>query len=344
MRGPQAAEKVDDVSIYQQFQRAATLPNTILPERAFSTMSEPSASVEANSLERRLLEPARGVVMPHDLASSWFDQTIQVRLAGVAALIRNPELTNHLRRSFGGALGAGASPECAATHPPSPCPWEPVCALDVFFREQMRVAGDGLPKPFVMLADTDGPDLLASLRVFGFATDWMPAAEHAFIDALSHRLPWRKIGVSTPAILDRMVETCEGVETASVPNAVTLDWITPLDAEKIDPSDRGGSILTRLHRRLNGLARWHDSILPALPEDGVREWEMMLETGGLHAPTRRPSRSGKDRRTFHAPVAMGTLVLRGDLRPFWPLLRLGERCAIGRGAVKGQGQYLLRDG
>lgn len=306
-------------------------------------MPEPSASVEVNSLTRRLLEPARGVAMPLDLASDWFDQTIQVRLGGAATLIRNPELTNHLRRSFGGALGAGASPECAATHPPSPCPWEPVCALDVFFREQMRVAGDGLPKPFVTLADTEGSDLIVSLRVFGFATDWMPAAEHAFVDALCHRLPWRKLGVSMPPILDRTVKTCEGIAVDSIPDTATLDWITPLDAEKIDPSDRTASILTRLHRRLNGLARWHDASLPDLPEDVVHGWETMLETEGLHAPTLRPSHSGKDRRTFQAPVAIGTLTLRGDLRPLWPLLRLGERCAVGRGAVRGQGRYSLKD-
>lgn len=306
-------------------------------------MPEPTASVEVNSLTRRLLKPARGVVMPFDLASDWFDQTIRVRLGGAARLLRNLELTNHLRRSFGGALGAGASPECAATHPPSPCPWEPVCALDVFFREQMRVEGDGLPKPFVTLADIDGPDLIVALRVFGFATDWMPATEHAFVDALCYRLPWRKLGVSTPPILDRTVETCEGIAVDSIPNSATLDWITPLDAEKIDASNRAASILTRLYRRLNGLARWHDSALPDLPEDVVHVWETMLKTEGLRAPTLHPSHSGKDRRTFQTSVATGTLTLRGDLRPFWPLLRLGERCAVGRGAVRGLGRYLLKD-
>ncbi|TRD14810.1 hypothetical protein FEV53_18345 [Palleronia caenipelagi] len=68
----------------------------------------------------------------------------------------------------------------------------------------MRLGGDGLPKPFVMLADVDGPDLIAGLRIFGFAIDWMPAADHAFVDALRHRLPWKRLVVQSRHLVDRI--------------------------------------------------------------------------------------------------------------------------------------------
>lgn len=285
------------------------------------------------------MHPARGPVSPADLAALWFDQTIRVRLGGAAGLIRNPDLLNHFRRSFGGALGAGASPEASAGQP---CPWEPPCALDVFFREQMRVEGTGLPKPFVPLADTDGADLIAGLRLFGFATDWAPAAEHAFTDALRHRLPWRKLGTVPPPLLDRWIETCEGIDPGAPPEAAALDWLTPLDAEKMDPAGKPGSILKRLHRRLQGLARWHDAALWELPDELVSYWEAIARTGEMDSPKPVPARSGLQQRTFHADTARGRLSLHGDLAPFWPLLRTGERCAIGRGATRGNGRYVLR--
>lgn len=302
------------------------------------TMPDPIHPVHPNSVQARLSLPACGILDGDQLAASWFDQTLSLRLGGAARFARQGDLAHHLRRSFGGALGAGASPECAATHPPSPCPWEPPCALDVFFREQLRVEGDGLPKPFVTLIHTDGADLIAGLRVFGFATDWIPTVEHAFTDALRHRLPWKKLGSTPPPVTDRVLETCEGLAMDTPPTAVALDWLTPLDAEKIDPVERAASVLTRLHRRLDGLARWHDSRLAPLDEGAVAYWQAMAQP----TLTKRSILQVHARQAQRTDVAEGAMALHGDLAPFWAMLRLGERCFVGRGAARGQGRYRLR--
>ena len=315
-----------------------TLSKREWAEISEGNMTDDHESVESNSLMGRLDVARHRPVRAADLASGWFDQTVRVRLGGAAHLSRSPELANHFRRSFGGALGAGASPEASDG---LPCPWEPPCALDVFFREQMRVDGDGLPKPFVTLADRDGADLIAGLRVFGFATEWLPAVEQAFVDALRHRLPWRKLGAAPPPILDRQVETRHGFEAGPMPEAATLRWITPFDAEKIDAGEKTGSILTRLHRRLRGLARWHDADLPELNAKTVARWEAVTDARDIGAPKILASRSGLQRRTFHARAVQGRITLRGDLSPFWPLLLMGERCAVGRGAARGMGRYRL---
>lgn len=305
-------------------------------------MPEPTGSVEPNSVLQRIRMAQSTRVTANALATRWFDQTIKMRLGGVARLIASGELENHFRRAFGGALGAGASPE-ANKH--QPCPWEPPCALDVFFREQLRDGGDGLPKPFVPLMDVNGPDLIAGIRIFGLATDWMPAIELAFVDALNHRLPWRKLGLAhTPPLLDRWVETREGLQISPVPKHASVQWITPLDAEAIDPSDKAGSILTRLHRRLCGFANWHDCALSELAPSAVANWESSVDTSEIEAPQPITARSGLQRRTFRSAAAGGTLRLTGNIEEFWPILLMGERCAVGRGAVRGLGRYRLSPG
>ena len=201
---------------------------------------------------------------------------------------------------------------------------------------------EGLPKPFLTLADAEDDDLLAGLRVFGLATEWMPAVEHAFVDALRHRLPWHRVGVDPPRLAERFLETCEGIPAQPpAPGAAVLHWITPYDAENLDPRKNPQSILTRLHRRLTGMALWHDTTLDPLDPETLVQWTEIADTSTLPPPRAQASRSGRQHRRFETQAITGTVILRGDLRTFWPLLRLGERCATGRGAVRGWGRYRL---
>ena len=102
-------------------------------------------NTESNSVLARLKAAQQNQVTVNFLACNWFDQTIRVRLSGAARRSLDPEILNHFRRSFLGALSAGGSPAARAGQP---CPWEPPCAFDVFCREQYRENGSGLPKPF----------------------------------------------------------------------------------------------------------------------------------------------------------------------------------------------------
>jgi hypothetical protein len=54
--------------------------------------------------------------------------------------------------------------------------------------------------------------------------------------------------------------------------------------------------------------------------------------------------SNRQRRKIHAGGLMGRVTYRGDLVPFLPLLVLGELVHLGKGAVFGNGQYLILRG
>jgi len=293
-----------------------------------------------NSLLSRLKVSAQQTITSEALAGNWFDQTISVRLDGMAALIDHPDLLNHFRRSFLGALGPGASAQAAARHP---CPWDPPCTLDVFRREQFREDGVGLPKPFIPMARLENNDLIASIRVFGLACDWLPHVEAAFVDALRHRVPWRKMGASTPNLLDREIETCDKLSLPPKNVSITLEWITPFDAEKIDASEKTGSILTRLHRRIQGMARWHDCTVEDLKDSHVEIWEACSDPKNLEAIPALPSYSGTKKSMYFADAASGSIRLINNADLFWPLLVIGERCAVGRGATRGRGQFRILD-
>lgn len=305
------------------------------------TMPDISAAVEQKSitpLSERLLRPA----MMHSLntlLAHWFDQTIHLRLEGAGALVDHPALLNNMRRSFGAALGRGASD---AARKGRPCPWGPPCALDVFFREQLRSGGQGLPKPFVVRADRDGADLIASLRVFGFAADWLLAVESAFIDGLRTVLPWPKLGGAVPNIVDRRIETCEGINSGTAPAGVVLEWRTPLDTHRLDVMAAPWSIFTRLLRRTEGLARWCDTDLDTNEEAleaccRALDYDMTMAQVGT-----AEFWSGRDQKLVRQAAMRGQIRISGDVGALWPLLQIGQCIHAGRGAAQGQGRFNLR--
>jgi hypothetical protein len=120
------------------------------------------------------------------LARAFVDQTVFFRLENCAPSAPF-EIGAHLRRSFLGALGGGASDAAKANEP---CNWGPPCALDVFCREQLRgPRGEGLPKPYVMNWHKEGSDLIIVLRVFGMAVDWFMVAAEAMAAGIRTILP-----------------------------------------------------------------------------------------------------------------------------------------------------------
>jgi len=183
--------------------------------------------------------------------------------------------------------------------------------------------------------------LIAGLRVFGFATEWLPAVEMAFIDGLSDRLPWKKLRIPRPVLLDRQIETCEGLGLDAPSNVAAMNWLTPVDAENIDLREKAGSVITRLHRRLAGLAYWHDCALGDLEPGRIDAWQRLAGTEDVSMARAVPAYSGAQKKIFRADAAAGRISLSGDLTPFWPLLLLGERCGVGRGAARGRGRFSL---
>lgn len=285
-------------------------------------------------------DPVEG---PEQLAARWHDAEVTLVLAPVVPL--DAGFGAHLRRSFLGALAPGASDAARAGQP---CPWDPPCALDLFLREQLRSGGDGLPKPYVLFWEQEGPALAVTLRVFGTACDWFPAAAEALAAGLTGILPWdRALPGQTrpPQILTRHMMPTAAV-AAPHPGPVTLRLLSPLDDEGAQPGrDIAAAMLSRAIRRVDAVARWHGL---ALEEDCTRGL-----TAAAHALTAAAVRLQRTRRD--SPNRQGqartTRVQTGeiDLPPLpeglaW-ILALAERCHIGRHTNEGLGRVavVLRD-
>ncbi|NIZ11938.1 CRISPR system precrRNA processing endoribonuclease RAMP protein Cas6 [Phaeobacter sp. HF9A] len=286
---------------------------------------------------------------PHRLLSAWVDQTLTLRLPGAGHTYLR--IGSHLRRSFLGALGPGASPEAQAG---AACPWDPPCALDVFRREQLRGArGDGLPKPYVISTWPDGDDLMVSLRIFGMAIDWALVAFEALVTGIRTILPWSKIARALegpPQIVQREISTYSGA--ASGFSTVThhpvtlarLEFLSPMDATGTNVIEQPHSILARALRRVDGLSRWCGVVLD--PEVGARlaqqtralRFDMTNVRLGQYSSANRHAQQRRDK------TIKGQILFGGELAELWPLLLLAERGHIGRHAVEGLGRIRLSPG
>ena len=295
------------------------------------------------TVAERIERPGREVD-PASLAEGWFQQTAVVRIAGAGSAAGNTGLPGKLRGALGKALMKGASDAAIAGQP---CPWRPACALDVLFREQARFAGrHGVPKPFVIAADRAGSDLDLQVTLFGFACDWMDSVRERLVEAVRFGLPWRKLLVGDapgrPVIRASWVVTRDGAPPGRAPEAVVLRFLTGVDAAGCDPLDDPATLIARLARRIDGLARWQDTRIPDPVWEALAPvWKDLRYTVDLHESVheRYSERQG---RTFRNVGLMGRIGIAGDLEPIWPLLRLGEHVHIGRGATAGRGRFELR--
>ena len=204
-------------------------------------------------LARRLARPSLRLSLD-GLCRAWFVQTIEARLPVLGALAGKAEdLLPKVRGAWGRRLLEGASPEAVAEQP---CPWEPPCARDVFFREQIRAGREAIPKPYAFEADRDGPDLIVRLKVFGFASAWTPAVADRLAEALNSHVDWRALSGMTnlraPRVTDLAVRTLQGLSPEPAPRTVTLRAVTPFEDEAGRLADEPWSVVARAARRLWG--------------------------------------------------------------------------------------------
>ena len=298
-------------------------------------------SISLSPLQQRLDTPAREISLA-ELAASWFQQTVEVQIPGYGAMAGHRKLLPFIRRAWGTELMKGASNEALNEQP---CPWLPPCALDVFFREQLRRGKHGIPKPYVLAADRQGQDLAVKLGVFGLACDWLPAVVERLVEALRTGVSWNILGrgLFLPAFEIGQVRTgtIEGLEGGDVPQAVELAFITPVDASgKHDILDEPHSLVGRLARRIDGLARWQDARIDADWSALSHHWRGLDYWTQELAPDSTARWSQRQRSNLVNAALSGRMTISGDLAPVWPLIQIGQLCHVGRGAVTGQGRYV----
>ena len=306
-------------------------------------MSLPVPTTVAERIERpgREFDPA-------SLAEVWFQQTAVVRIAGAGAAAANPGLPGKLRGALGKALMRGASDDAIAGRP---CPWRPACAFDVLFREQARFEGrHGVPKPYVTAVDRAGNDLDLKVTLFGFACDWMDSIRERLVEAARFGLPWRKLlsgNASSdrgthPEIRGSWIATRESIPAGRAPEVVALQFLTGVDATGCDPLDDPATLIARLARRIDGLARWQDAVVPGHVWEALAPvWKDLHYSVGLREGTHERYSKRQGRIIRNADL-VGHIGIEGDLEPVWPLLKLGEQVHIGRGATAGRGRFALR--
>jgi|SRR5579862_111121 len=289
----------------------------------------------------RLVAPSRRLSLD-ELAREWFAARISVRIGGYGALARDLDLLRRVRGGVGRVLMRGASAEALAGRP---CPWRPPCALDILFREQGRDGPHGIPKPYVLAAEPHGRDLILSLTLFGFAADWAAAAAHALAETVHRGIDWRGqrpgLFLPRPTITALTVSGVEGIDVPPPRALADLVFVTPVNREGDDPLERPATLVARLARRVEGLARWHDATIAADWTMLARAWGAMAYDIGLLQRGAVRRRSGRAGRGFAAGVVVGTLRLDDIPGEVWPLLAIGATTHIGKGASEGFGRYLI---
>lgn len=302
------------------------------------------AQFELTRLAAWLARPEEATVQ--DIMAGWRDQSVRVLLRADRP-VETPSLdhaalvvANHVRRRFFPALAAGASPAAQAN---APCTWDPPCALDVFRREQLRTSrGIGLPKPMVVFVRLDGSFIQVTLRVFGVAIDWFPAAAEALVAGL-RTVPWReRFHMPPPKIVDRDIETMQGLEQVPPQRRVTLLFESPADiGGKVDHRSIGRSLLGRLLLRVDGLSRWQGYMLPEAYTRHITTSLDHLHFDESHLVRESYLSENAKSQSRVDPVVAGRLTLEGDVAPILPILQIGTRTLIGRGAREGLGRYNL---
>ena len=303
----------------------------------------PQGYVGEGAIRARLIAPEAEATV-EELAACWFAETIELTIEGYGKLASDPGLPGRIRGAFGEALMAGASAEALAG---KPCIFDPPSAFEVLFRKQGRMTKEyEFPSPWVMGVSAKGSSLLLNLTLFGFASDWMPAAAEALTRAATELTDWKgRTGLFLPPLklTSRITRHTRGVSYPAAPPGVEIAFLSPLAMSGHDPRQQPVSLLTGLGARLSGLARWHG---------------LSLDMGDVCKSIKRAANQfhyvfeeveeagwnrGSERQNRRIPMRgiVCHLEIRGELAPAAAVLALGETCHMGADVAFGCGRYRI---
>ncbi len=294
-------------------------------------------------VQQRLDEPEQQISLS-ELAKRWFMQQVEVIIPFYGFLLENEETLSFIRRAWGSELMKGASQNALEE---KACSWSPPCALNIFFWEQLRFGKHGLPKPYIFSSDKRGQDLIIKLGIFGFACEWLMPARESLVKALRFGVDWKKLAAGSflpkIEIATVRVATIKGIKPIKAPNSVELNFITPLDTTgRNNILDEPYSLVGRLARRIDGLARWQDVELNVNWQELSEYWKGLDYWTGELFPSVSTRWSNRQRSKLVNRAVVGQISISGEIEPIWELLQIGQFCHVGRGAVIGQGRYEMR--
>jgi len=132
---------------------------------------------------------------------------------------------------------------------------------------------------------------------------------------------------------------------------LTIEFLTPTTLKTGSTVDREGAtvhrpafhhILKRLRDRISALTTFYGPGPLDLDFKALGEAAEGIETVSDHTQWVDRSRISRHRDIRHDLSGFaGTITFRGDLRPFLPLLRIGEYVHVGKNAVFGNGWFMM---
>jgi hypothetical protein len=175
--------------------------------------------------------------------------------------------------------------------------------------------------------------------------EWAGVVGHALTQALRSQIDWKerapKLFLPKTEVARLDIKQASRMMTPRIRSSIALEFVTPIDAAGDDPLDRPATVIGRLARRIDLLARWMGIEIDA-------DWRALAELwNSLDYDTASLSRkkldriSGRERREFRLGLVEGSIGIAGDLDPLWTLLVLGQVSHAGRGATAGLGRYVL---
>lgn len=298
------------------------------------------------TIRGRLLSPERRVDL-NGLCENWFATDIVLRVDGAAKMVGDPGLPGRVRGAFGAQLLESASPQARAG---DPCPWDPPCTFEALFRKQGRMEkGFEFPAPWIILTDTAGTDLLVTLRLFGFAAEFAPAASEALASAIRKRLDvGGNSGFFLPKteIVSRRINAEAGLSYPDDGRPVALEFLLPVAITGGTPLEKPRSLLSTLAVRAVGLARWHDLEL----ETDRDEFARLLDQVEFHwqSPRKVSWLRGSNRQGKLIPMngLTGLLAIDGPPEPLAalaPLIAIGQNALMGADVAFGCGRFEIID-
>ncbi|WP_377292723.1 hypothetical protein [Rhizobium sp. SG2393] len=286
--------------------------------------------------------------MPARLAAAFGEAEVTLWLPGLAGLANAISLGPKLRGSLGEVLLQSASPAVRARQP---CPWPRHSTADLFFGPgtQVTLAGEtqSIARPFVLFGRAERSGALSiTLRVFGSACERAEAVFDALISAIG-KVDWSSLsrdialGLPSPVTIEKVSARRNDApfDLRRTSSAADMIFVSPIDADRGDPTRDPGLLLARLCRRLALLSPWFGLAPDACYAACLHEAEAAnitlveissVETapvGGHHFANR-----------LAPPMHLRLTGLSPAMRL---ALMIGERVHIGRGASIGLGRYRL---
>lgn len=313
-----------------------------------SSPRQAAAEEPHGAIGARLRAPAETLDLD-GFAAVFHTRRIEYLLPGLAPHARDPGLAGRIRGAFGDVLVEASSPESAAG---MPCPWDPPCAFEALFRKQGRMTpGSDFPSPWVISLDPRHGDLTVTLTLFGFATEWAPAAAEMLAIALCRRVDWRgrtELFVPRVEIARRRLLGLDGVRqrAGEETEPLTLDFLSPLVSSGASVDLAPAAAFSALGFRLEGIARWHGATLSAVDWAGIAAALRRAEWTWLSVERVTWSRGSRRQDNKRIPMTgiTGRLLLEGepqDIELIAPLVRLGEHTHVGADIAFGCGRYRL---